>query len=121
LYSDSTRSTVSLNLSSPNGSFDNNACGGTTPFDGGPYAPLFSTLISTAASSANGYVDLTGLSPNAVYNLYVYSAGNAGAGGRSSTFTVGGGGGSQTSTWTGTDSTLISGDDYLEFAGVTAD
>ena len=135
LYTDGTRSAVTLSLSAPNGSYDNNAVNWSsfTPFSWAsyaaetagtgypntPYAALMATIISTAANTANGYVNLGGLSPNAVYNLYVYSAGNAA--GRASTFTVGGGGGSQVSTYDDANTNLVSEVDYLEFAGVTAD
>ena len=135
VYTDGSRSAVTLSLSAPNGSYDNNAInwGSFTPFSWAtlaaetagtgypntPYAALMATLISTATGSTNGFVNLGGLSPNAVYNLYVYSAGNAA--GRASTFTVGGGGGTQISTYDDAATNLVNGVDYLEFAGVTAD
>ncbi len=121
LYQDSSRSTVAVTLAPPGNTFDANACGGTTPYDGGPYQDLMQTFISDSTMGTPGYVNLSGLSPGATYNLYVYSAGNAAAAGRVSYFSVGGGGGTATTTWNGTDTGFTSGVDYLEFSGVTAD
>jgi hypothetical protein len=133
-YTDGARSAVTVSLAAPNGSYDNNAINWSSfsPFSWAslaaenasagypntPYAALMGSLISTATGT-NGFVNLGGLSPNAVYNLYVYSAGNAA--GRASTFTVGGGGGTQVSTNDDVTTNLVSGVDYLEFSGVTAD
>jgi hypothetical protein len=67
-----------------------------------------------------GTVTLTGLAAGQAYNLYVYTGSdtNAGAAGRTGTFTVGST--TQNYTWDGSSSTLINGVDYLKFSGVTS-
>ena len=76
----------------------------------------------------DGNVTLTGLSPNAYYNLYTYSAGNVP--GRSSTLWVDQGtaaspgtpqGSPQTSVNDDTSTTFVLNNNYLEFANVQAD
>ncbi len=134
-YSDGNLSPVTLSVYGPGGTFDNNAInwGSTSPFswsslaaeDAGtgypntPYAALMAVALSSYNNAADGYGSLNfgGLSPNGTYNLYLYSAGNAA--GRTSTFTVGGN--TQTSTYDDVTTNLVSGVDYVEFAGVTAD
>jgi hypothetical protein len=118
-YAEGSLSTVGFSLSAPGGSYDSDTVNwGDGPWLGTTYQNLFQTLISTGAGSPSGYVDLTGLSPNAVYNLYVYSAANAV---RTTEFTVGGGGGTQAVAYDGATTTLVEGTDYVEFTNVTAD
>ena len=135
--------TVTLSLSAPNGTYDANSLNWNnhSPFsyigpfpnmNGGagdnptfvesltPYSALMSSMLVANSATANGDVTLTGLVPDQAYNLYVYNAGDENIGaGRTSTFTVNGI--TQTSTWVADTTNLVSGDDYLEFAGVTAD
>jgi fibronectin type 3 domain-containing protein len=125
--------TLSLNLSSGGGAFDNNAPGfGTwspfawpsaaaetagTGYPNSPYAVLFSDEINDGAGGAPAYVVLGGLTTGANYTLFVYSAGNSA--GRTSAFWINNGA-TNTCTYDDSTITLVNGVDYLEF-GCTAD
>jgi fibronectin type 3 domain-containing protein len=138
---DGSSSLITLSLSAPGGEFDDNApaFNSFSPFawasvanmnadigyPNSPYAVLMSTLLS---ASADGYVELGGLTPNAAYTLYVYSAGNTA--GRTSTFWVTQGtaaspgaqqGTTQTCTYDDKTITLVNGVDYLVFTNAVAD
>jgi hypothetical protein len=139
---DGSSSSATLSLSAPGGEFDDNApaFNSFTPFSwasvadmnadigypNSPYAALMATLLSSGG--ADGYVQLGGLTPNAAYTLYVYSAGNAA--GRASTFSITQGtaaspgpqqGITQTCTYDDRTITLVNGVDYLVFTNVVAD
>jgi hypothetical protein len=135
LYANGAASGITLSLSAPSGTYDANAPGfnNYSPFswtstaaedaDSGyprtPYAALMATCLVANTSAANGFVTLSGLTPDGIYNLYTYNASDENeVGGRLSSFTVNGV--TQTSTYDGVTSTLVNGVDYLEFAGVTA-
>jgi len=125
---------VTLTLSAPSGTYDANSpnWGNHSPFSWAtladetgdigypytPYATLMASCLVANSTTATGFVTLSGLTPNAGYNVYTYSASDEGSAGRTSTFVVNGV--TQTSTYDGATSTLVEGVDYLEFAGVTA-
>jgi hypothetical protein len=131
--------TVSLSLFAPSGTYGANsvvwnnwssfswaslAAEQAGPITSPPYtaySALMSHCLVANSTAGNGYVTLSGLTPNGAYSLIAYSASDQNVGaGRLSSFTVDGV--TQTSTWTATaTSTLISGVDYVVFAGVTAD
>jgi hypothetical protein len=135
LYSNGVNSGITLSLSAPSGTYDANSPNwnnhspfswaslaaetGNTGYPYTPYAALMASCLIANSTTANGFVTLSGLAPNGVYNLYTYNAGDQNeGGGRASTFTVNGV--TQTSTYDGASSTLTLGVDYLEFAGIAA-
>jgi len=135
-FSDGTRSAVTLSLSAPSGTYDANSSGfnnyspfswtslanenANTGYPNTPYATLMASCLVANSTNATGFVTLSNLSPNGIYNLYTYNASDeAETAGRTSTFTVNGV--TQTSTYDGATTTLVNGVDYLEFAGVAAD
>ena len=132
---DGSASPVTLSLSAPGGTYGANAEGwgnhsafswaslaAETAQTGGPWTP-YSALMShclVAYLGPFGNVTLTGLTPNGAYTLYAYSASDQNVGtGRASYFTVNGV--TQISTWNGTQTNLVQGVDYVEFASVAAD
>ncbi len=134
-YTDGSAAGVTLSLSAPSATYDANAVnwGNHSPFSwtsyanegagigypATPYAALMATCLVADSAAANGFVTLSGLTPDGVYNLYTYNASDQNeAGGRLSSFTVNGV--TQTSTYDGATSTLVNGVDFLEFAGVKA-
>jgi hypothetical protein len=135
LYANGGASGITLSLSAPSGTYDANApvWGNHSPFSWAsladetgaigypatPYAALMASSLIANSTNANGFVTLSGLTSNGVYNLYTYNAGDQNEpGGRTSAFTVNGV--TQTSTYDGATSTLSNGVDYLEFAGIVA-
>jgi len=125
--------TVSLTLSAPSGTYGANSVNWNnySPFSwaslvneqggiGGPttaYSALYSHTLVANSATADGSVILTGLTPG-TYNLFLYNASDQNeAAGRTSTFVVNGV--TKTSTYDGATSTLVSGVDYVEYAGVT--
>ena len=82
-----------------------------------PYQNLMQSIVTGQVPQT---ISLSGLAPNATFNLILYNAGdnNVIAPGRTSTFTVNGV--TQTSLWDGTTSTLVAGVDYVNYSSVTA-
>jgi hypothetical protein len=135
LYANGAASAITLSLSAPSGTYDANASGfgNHSPFSWAsladengdigypytPYAVLMASCLVANSTTATGFVTLSGLVPNAPYNLYTYNASDQNeAAGRASTFTVNGV--TQVSTYDGVTTNLVQGVDYLAFAGVTA-
>jgi hypothetical protein len=134
-YATGAASGITLSLSAPSGTYDANSpgFGNHSPFSwtslanetnnsgypATPWAALMATCLVANSASATGFVTLSGLTSNGVYNLYTYNASDQNeVAGRASTFTVNGV--TQTSTYDGATTTLVNGVDYLEFAGVVA-
>jgi len=135
LYANGSASAITLSLSAPSGTYDANSTGfnNHSPFSWSslanenadigypntPYAVLMASCIVANSTAANGFVTLSNLTPNGVYNLYTYNASDQNeVGGRTSTFAVNGI--TQTSTYDGVTTTLSNGVDYLEFVQVAA-
>jgi len=126
-------------LSAPSGTYDAKSVGfnnyspfswtslaaeqASTGYPVTPWAVLMGSSLVANSTAGNGFVTLSGLTPNGAYNLYTYNAGDDNAAGnsegtgRTSTFMVNGV--TQTSTYD-YQTTLINGADYLEFAGIMA-
>jgi hypothetical protein len=135
VYANGSNSAITVTLSAPSGTYDANSSGfgnhspfswasladetGDIGYPNTPYAKLMASCLVANSTSASGFVTLSNLTPNGVYNLYTYNASDQNeTNGRTSTFTVNGV--TLTSTYNGVTTNLVSGIDYLEFAGVAA-
>jgi hypothetical protein len=117
-YANGSSSGVLMSLTASS-SYDAQSFGNHSPFvtAGSPYQNLMQDLL---VANSLETVTLSGLAPNATFNLILYNAGdnNVGAG-RTSTFAVNGV--TQTSDWDGATSTLVAGVDYVNYSSVTSD
>ena len=116
VYTDGTASPVSMSFTS-GGSYDVYAYSGNTGFNGTAYAALMEDYLYNGGATQS--ITLSGLAPNASYNLVLYNAADTTSAGRETIFTVNGA--SQNSVWSGTDSTLIAGVDYVNFTSAISD
>jgi aryl-phospho-beta-D-glucosidase BglC (GH1 family) len=99
------------------GGYDVNSYGGSTPFAGTAYGALMEDYLYN--SGVPQTIALSGLAPNAVFNLVLYNAANAGTSGRTTYFTANGI--SKNSIWDGASSTMIEGIDYVNFTSALSD
>ena len=101
---DGSVSAVTMTFTS-GGGYDVNDYGGSTPFASTPYDALMEDYLYNGGTPQT--ITLSGLAANSTYNLALYNAANVAANGRTTYFTVNGN--TQSSTWNGSSSTLISG------------
>ena len=94
-----------------------NDYGGSTPFANTPYDALMEDYLYNGGTPQT--ITLSGLAANSTYNLALYNAANVAANGRTTYFTVNGN--TQSSTWNGSSSTLISGISYVDFTSAYSD
>lgn len=116
VYSDGAASPVKMTFSS-GGGFDVFDYGGSTPFSGGPDSALMQNYLYN--SGVPQTVRLSGLAPNAPYDVVVYNAANISATGRVTYFTINTN--TLSSTWNGTSSTFVPGINYVYFAAAYSD
>lgn len=115
-YADGTASPVTMSFTA-GGGYNVYDYSGSTPFTGTPWNALMETYLYN--SGVPQTISLSGLVPNSIYNIVVYNAANSSAAGRTTYFTVNGN--TQSSTWTGTNNTLVAGADYAEFPTALSD
>jgi endoglucanase len=115
IYSDGSNSPVSMAFTS-GGGYNVYDYSGSTPFIGTPYNALMETYLYNDGVPQT--ITLSGLQTNSAYSLALYNAANSGAAGRTTYFTVNGT--TLSSTWNGSNSTLITGIDCVYFALVVS-
>lgn len=115
-YADGTASPVTMSFTA-GGGYNVYDYSGATPFTGTAWNALMETYLYNGGVPQT--ISLSGLIPNSIYNLVVYNAANSSAAGRTTYFTVNGN--IQSSTWTGTNNSLVAGVDYLEFPAALSD
>lgn len=113
---DGSVSAVTMTFTS-GGGYDVNDYGGSTPFANTPYDALMEDYLYNGGTPQT--ITLSGLAANSTYNLALYNAANVAANGRTTYFTVNGN--TQSSTWNGSSSTLISGISYVDFTSAYSD
>jgi endoglucanase len=108
--SDGTVSPVALSFTS-GGGYNVYDYGGTTPFSSTPYNKLMETYLYNDGVPQT--ITLSGLDPNACYEVALYDAADANGTGRVSYYSIGGN--ILNCTWNGTASTLVQGVDCALF------
>jgi endoglucanase len=108
--SDGTASPVTVSFTS-GGGYNVYNYGGTTPFSGTPYNKLMETYLYNDGVPQT--ITLSGLDPNACYEVALYDAADANGTGRVSYYTIGGN--TLSCTWNGTASNLVQGVDCALF------
>lgn len=116
IYANGSNSPATITFAS-GGGYDVNAYSGSTPFAGTPYDALMQDYLYNGGIPQT--ITLSGLAANSIYNLVLYNAADVPAAGRKTYFTVNGN--TQSSTWSGSNSTLIAGIDYVEFPSALSD
>src|SRR6185437_4606173 len=111
MYANGSNSPVTMSFTS-GGGYDVSSYGGSTPFAGTPFDALMEDYLYNGGVPQT--VTLSGLAPRSTYDLVLYNAADASAGGRTTFFTVNSN--TLSSTWNGSSNTLISGIDYIEFS-----
>jgi aryl-phospho-beta-D-glucosidase BglC (GH1 family) len=116
IYANGRASPVTMTFTS-GGGYDVNSYGGSTPFAGTSYDALMEDYLYNSGVAQS--IALSGLAPNAAYNLVLYNAANTMASGRITYFTVNSV--SKSSIWDGASSSLIAGVDYVNFTSALSD
>ena len=116
IYANGSNSPVTLTFTS-GGGYDVNSYSGSTPFASTPQDALMEDYLYNGGVSQT--ITLSGLAPRSTYDLVLYNAADVQAAGRTTYFTVNGN--VQSSTWNGSNSTLVAGIDYVEFTSAMSD
>lgn len=115
-YPNGSNSPVTMTFTS-GGGYDAKSYGGSTPFAGTPYDALMEDYLYN--NGVQQTITLSGLAPTSYYDLVLYNAGDNGAAGRTTLFTVNAN--TKSSTWNASSSTLIANVDYVQFTNAKSD